>query len=56
MLWSHIDFFFFFFTNIRYQNIVQLLIFDTDINGYGYIWLWNEHIMAHLYCDVLLDA
>lgn len=43
--------FFFFFTHVHYSNIVQLLIY-VDL----YIRLWNEHILADLYCDVLLVA
>lgn len=39
----------FFFTHVHYSNIVQLLIY-IDL----YIRLWNEHILADLYCDVLL--
>lgn len=38
------------------QIFLQLLISDTVINRYQYMCLWNYHLLANLYCDVLLDA
>lgn len=42
--------------SVCYLDIVQLLIFGTNINRLQYLLLWDEHIIANLYCCVPLDA
>lgn len=47
-------------TNIWVHSVVQLPISNTNVNRHSfhncYMQLWNEHMMANLLCNVLLDA
>lgn len=55
LLWTRLSDSFSVPTNIRYPNIVQLIIFDTDLTNTN-MRLWNKSIMARLYCEVSLDV
>lgn len=51
----------YFLADIRYPNIVHLLISDTDITRFQPIMIYagveqRRHIMSHLYCGALLDV